>query len=372
MGGLEDGVAGVVVDVAAGGDADAADACRERVGDVVAVEVQCGDDFVFGRAQQNLLQKGIGDDVLDDDFSAIFFDDLPRAAVEVGRAVFLPGQCVTPVAERALGELHDVALVHEGDAVAVVGDGVLDGRPHDALGALLGHRLDADADGVGETDFLGALRECLGEELLELVAIIGAVLELDAGVNVLGVFAEDDHVGQLRLLHRTRHALEPAHRAQAGVQVENLAQGDIDRTDATADRRGERSLDADEIFAERGHGVVRQPFVEFVLGRLPCEYLEPGDLFGSTVGFVYGCVEDELARRPDIRAGAVAPYERDDRVVRHLQVAVRDGNLAAFGRGDVFVCHKSVLCSVAACKRRGGEGDPSQALGRLKFSSLTK
>ena len=257
MGGLEDGVACVVVDVAAGRDADAADARRKRVGNVIAVEVKRGDDLVLGRAQQNLLQECVGDHVFDDDLVAVLFNDLPRAAVEVCRAVFLSGQRVAPVAERALGELHDVALVHERDAVALVGDGVLDSRPHDALGALLGHRLDADAGGVGETDLLHAFRECFGEELLELVAIIGAMLELDAGINVLGVFAEDDHVGQLRLLHGTRHTLEPAHRSEAGVQVENLAQRDVDRTDAAADRRGERPLYADEIFTERGYGVVR-------------------------------------------------------------------------------------------------------------------
>ena len=40
VGRLEDGVAGDVVDVAAGRDADAADLRRERVGEVVAVEVR--------------------------------------------------------------------------------------------------------------------------------------------------------------------------------------------------------------------------------------------------------------------------------------------------------------------------------------------
>ena len=44
VGGFEDGVAGDVVDVAAGRDADAADLRGERIGEVVAVEVQRGDD----------------------------------------------------------------------------------------------------------------------------------------------------------------------------------------------------------------------------------------------------------------------------------------------------------------------------------------
>jgi hypothetical protein len=49
VGGLEDRMAGDVVDVAARGDADAADLRREGVGEVVAVEVQRGDDVEVGR-----------------------------------------------------------------------------------------------------------------------------------------------------------------------------------------------------------------------------------------------------------------------------------------------------------------------------------
>lgn len=67
VGCFEDGVAGVVVDVGARGDADAADACGEGVGDVVAVEVHGGDDVVLGGAGEELLEEGVGDDVLDDD-----------------------------------------------------------------------------------------------------------------------------------------------------------------------------------------------------------------------------------------------------------------------------------------------------------------
>ena len=103
--------------------------------------------------------------------------------------------------------------MHQGDAVAVVGDGVLDGGTHDAPGAFLRDRFDADAGRVGESDLAGAIRERLGEERREFFAGGVAVLEFNAGVDVLGILAEDNHVGQLRLLHGTGHALKPAHRA---------------------------------------------------------------------------------------------------------------------------------------------------------------
>src|SRR3972149_447715 len=55
VGGLEDGVAGVVVDVAAGGDADAADLSGQSVGKVIAVEVQCRDHIEISRSSKHLL-----------------------------------------------------------------------------------------------------------------------------------------------------------------------------------------------------------------------------------------------------------------------------------------------------------------------------
>ena len=58
------------------------------------------------------------------------------------------------------------------------------------------------------------------------------------------------------------HAREIVHGAQADVEVEHLAQGDVERADAAADGRGERALDADEVFLERLDGVVGQPVVE--------------------------------------------------------------------------------------------------------------
>ena len=58
---------------------------------------------------------------------------------------------------------------------------------------------------------------------------LGARLELDARVDVFGVLAEDHHVDLLGRLHRRGHALEVAHRAQADVQVEHLAQRHVER-----------------------------------------------------------------------------------------------------------------------------------------------
>lgn len=139
VGCFEDGVPGVVVDVGARGDPDPPHACGEGVGDVVAVEVHGGDDIVLGGAGEELLEECVGDDILDGDGLAGLGvgHGAPWAAVEELGAELFACDLVSPFHEGTLGELHDVALVDEGDGVAVVVDGVLDRGLHEALGALL-------------------------------------------------------------------------------------------------------------------------------------------------------------------------------------------------------------------------------------------
>ena len=52
----------------------------------------------------------------------------PRAAVDLVRAELTFRQFVAPIAKSAFGELHDVALVDEGDALALVDARVFDAR----------------------------------------------------------------------------------------------------------------------------------------------------------------------------------------------------------------------------------------------------
>ena len=224
---------------------------------------------------EHLLQRDVGDRVLDQQLPG---RRLAAAVVPADGApgVFALHQGVAPVAERALGELHDVALVHQRDALALVQDGVVERRANEPLGPLARDRLDADARRAREADVLHAhlvLQE--RDHLLRLGRFGGP---LDAGVDVLGVLAEDHHVDLLGPLHRRRNALEVAHRAQADVEVEHLADGDVERPDAAADRRGQRALDADEVGLERFQRLVGQPGVEQLLGLAARVHLGPGDL----------------------------------------------------------------------------------------------
>ena len=121
----------------------------------------------------------------------------------------------------------------------------------------------AAASLVPKRIFLNSLGKFLRQEIEDLLRFRRSAGVFDAGVNVLGVLAEDDHVHLFRMLHGRRDAGEILHGAQADVEIEHLAQRDVERADAAADGRGERAFDADEIFLERLDGVVRQPVVEF-------------------------------------------------------------------------------------------------------------
>src|SRR5206468_3741518 len=119
--------------------------------------------------------------------------------------------------------------------------------------------------------------------------------------------------------------------------------GHVERADAAADRRGERTLDPDEEFLERLDGVVGQPVVELLERGFAGEHFEPGGLAFAAVGLVHGGVEHALAGGPDVWTRAVAADKRDDRVVRNGEFAVLNGDFAAGRRRDIFVSHGLIL-----------------------------
>jgi len=230
----------------------------------------------------------------------------PGAAVDLDRAELALGEVVAPLHEGAFGVLHDVALVDEGQRLPLVGDGVLDGRTDEPLGAGTGDGLDAQAHGGGllgaETDLFELLGEVRLDELERLEGDLRPGLEVDAGVDVLGVLAEDDHVDLAGILHGRRHAGEPLHGAEADVEVELLTERDVEGADAAAGRSGERPLDADEVVTEGGERRFGEPVARLLEGLLAGEDFEPLDLALAGVSLGDRGVEDAHggdARCPD-------------------------------------------------------------------------
>ncbi len=275
------------------------------------------------------------------DHLGVFFDGKPGIPVEIVDdpalalgddlvAELLRRQFVSPLAECAFGELLDVALVNDRHGLAIVLQGVLDRHADQALGAGDGDRLDADARVLAHP-LVGARQHLVVDEVDQLLRLRRALLPLDAGVNVFRVLAEDDDVHALGMLHRRRDALVILHRADAGIEVEDLAQGDVQRANAAADGRGQRALDADAQLAKRGDGVVGQPGLEAVHGFFAGENFIPGHPTLAVVGDLDSGVEYAHRRFPDVAAGAVTFDERDDGIVRDDKLTVFVSDLGSAG-----------------------------------------
>ncbi len=219
---------------------------------------------------------------------------------------------------------------------------VLDRLADQALGTFARHRLDADT-GTRRKANLGNAQLRL-QEVDQLLHFLRAGRVLDAGVDVLGVLAKHGHVDQVGIGHRRLHAREIADRPHAGVQVQRLANRDVQRANATAGRRRQRTLDRDDEALQRMQRFVGQVIVVAVhLGcPLPGVDLHPAQMPLVAIGLLDGCIDDVEHDRRNIDADAVTFDERNDRNVRNDQRMIGIGydSLAVGRHFDVIVLHE--------------------------------
>ena len=231
--------------------------------------------------------------------------------------------------------------MHDGQRIAVVIHHILQGLARQALGALFGDRLDANPAILVETD-LGNAHFFL-EELDHLDRFRRTGLPLDARVNILGVLTEDGHVHVAWLFHRAGHAFEPAHRAQAHIQVELLAQRHVQRTDTATDRRCQRALDGHHVILDRIQGFLGQPGVLVVdlSGLFTSVHLHPGDFALAAVSLFNSGIDHLDHHRADVDANTVSFDVGDDRLVRNIERMVCiDGDFVADCRNlNLLVSH---------------------------------
>ena len=203
-----------IADVRAGSNAEAAHLRGGRVRDVVAVEICSRQNAVVRRANDDLLEDGVGDAVVDEnlvlprafavcladgvenafdlgieriakflvaEFEAglnqrgILFDGDVGVGVDIAEdpafalgdglvAKLLDRNLVSPLAERTFGELLNVALVHQRYGLAAGLERLANGITDEALGSEDRDRLDADAR-VGTNLLLAALEQVFVDEL---------------------------------------------------------------------------------------------------------------------------------------------------------------------------------------------------------------
>ncbi len=200
--GFEDGAIGA--DVAAGNYAESADeACGEIAHDI-AVEIG---------EEENVELAGVDDDlhagVIDDEFLVF------------GGGIFI-GDGAYGFEEEAVGELHDVGFVNGGDALAVIALRVLKGELGNAGGGFFGDDFEAFDDAGNDFVF-------------------------EAGVEVFGIFADDDDIDAIEAGFDAGKIFDGA---KIGVEVEGFAQGDVDAGSAPGDSGGHGAFESDFIFAD--------------------------------------------------------------------------------------------------------------------------
>ena len=201
------------------------------------------------------------------------------------RAELVARQLVAPIAERALRKFLDVALVNQRHALALVVERVADGAPHQPFRSRRRDRFDPHA-GVPADLLVGALEHAVVQEFEQLLGFGRAGFPLDAHVHVFRVLAEDHHIHLFWISHGRGNSRVVAHRPHARIQIQDLAQRHVERSNPAAHRRRQRALDADQIRAKRVDRFVGQPVVEPLEALFARVDFLPRDRALATVGEV--------------------------------------------------------------------------------------
>jgi hypothetical protein len=234
--------------------------------------------------------------------------------------------------------------VDESHRFVLVVESMPDGHPHQTLATGHGHGFDADP-GI-ETDLLlAAFQHVFVEEFNQPGGIRRAFFPFDAGVNIFCVFAEDDDVHALGMLHGRRHTGVVLHGTHAAVEIEDLAQGDVEGADAASDGRGQRTFDGDAKFAHGADGVVGEPVLKASLGLFAGKDFVPGYGALAVVRLFDSGIEDAGGGLPDIAARTVPFNEGDDWVIGDAVLAVAVFDLLPVGWDRDSVERRHALAS---------------------------
>ena len=128
--------------VYAGSHSQPADLSCQRVGEVVAVQIGGSKNAVLFGMKQSFLEHGVRYPVPDDHFSSAVFGSRFFFQND-GIAEFLR-RFISPGAEAAFREFHDIAFMHQSNAGQAVGKRVADGSTDKPFGAFFRHGFYAD------------------------------------------------------------------------------------------------------------------------------------------------------------------------------------------------------------------------------------
>ena len=205
------------------------------------------------------MQRDVRDRVFDNNAGARFIhrNFAPGSAIDFFCTEILFRDLISPIPKCTLGEFHNVALVHQRHALALVPDCVGNRAVDQTHAASATDRFDADsyanlvsfrrADFFPEigcllsgakANFIELFRKFFLKKIEDLLRFRCARGILDARINIFRVFPEDHHVHFLRMLDGRGDPFEVLHRPQAYEKIEKLTERYVERTNAAAYRRG--------------------------------------------------------------------------------------------------------------------------------------
>src|SRR6267154_1498950 len=185
--------------------------------------------------------------------------------------------------------------------------------------------------------FLSALKHLAIQKFQELLGFRRAGLPLDSDIDIFRILTKDHDVHLFGMCDRGGNSLVITDRAFARIQIQNLSQRDVERAYATTDRSGQRPFDRHAKIANGVDGVVRQPFLEFVERLFARKNLKPGDMPLAAIRAVHSGVKHSPGSFPDIAPDSVAFDKRDNRRIRHAQLAAAVLDGLSSGRNGLAV-----------------------------------
>ena len=193
-----------IIDISSRSDADTAYHGSQLIGNIVTIQIQCGNHRIFFRHQQRVLQKGIGNAIL---------DNQPPLRQRITK--FPLCQFISPLFETSFGEFHYIPLVYQRDGRQMMIERILTGSTHQTLRSFLRHRLHPKRGGFGKADFRHS--HLIPQKTIKFLCFRSTCLPLDTGIYILGILTENGHIDCFRGLQRRMHSHKPAHRTQAYI-----------------------------------------------------------------------------------------------------------------------------------------------------------
>jgi hypothetical protein len=92
----------------------------------------------------------------------------------------------------------------------------------------------------------------------------------------------------------------------------------VQTADATAQRRGQRALDGNNMVAYGIQGFLRQPLAGALMALFTGQNFHPFYPALPSEGFGDRCIQNRLSGGPDIRSDTITLDKRYDRLVRNI------------------------------------------------------